>query len=158
MQQLLGVKVGAIDESLLRELFLQRLSANVRMVLASTGDTVSLEDLAQLMDKIMKVAAPLVSSLSSPQLTSEMDQLRSKIASLWKLVQSRSVEARKLSRIVRPALLPHTPHPTSAGTTSVLEMTPSIADHSARRQETTRPAASGDKCHWPSPKSPILCC
>ena len=98
MQQLLGEKAGAIDESLLHELFLQRLSANVRMVLASTGDTVSLEDLAQLADKITEVAAPSVSSLSSPQLTSEMGQLIAEITSLQKLVQSLSVGARKPSR------------------------------------------------------------
>ena len=128
MQQLLGEKAGAIDESLLRELFLQYLSANIRMVLASTGDTVSLEDLAQLADKIMEVAAPSVSSLSSPQLASEMDQhvLRSPACgSFYSLFQWGHANP---PGAVCPALLPHTPHPTSAGTTSVLETTPSIAD------------------------------
>ena len=50
MQQLLGDQAGAIDGSFIRELFLQRLPANVRMVLASTGDHVSLDELAQLAD------------------------------------------------------------------------------------------------------------
>ena len=40
MQQLLGDQAGAIDGSFIRELFLQRLPGNVRMVLASTGDHV----------------------------------------------------------------------------------------------------------------------
>ena len=37
MQQLLGEHVTVADNSFLRELFLQRLPSNVRMVLASTG-------------------------------------------------------------------------------------------------------------------------
>ena len=48
MQQLLGDTPGVTDGSFIRELFLQRLPANVRMVLASTSDSVSFDDLAQL--------------------------------------------------------------------------------------------------------------
>ena len=46
------------DGVFLREIFLQRLSQNVRIVLASTPDTGNLEDLAQLADKIVEVAVP----------------------------------------------------------------------------------------------------
>ena len=53
MQQLLGDKARNTDGAFLRELFLQRLLSNVRMVLASTPDTGNLDDLAQLADKIM---------------------------------------------------------------------------------------------------------
>ena len=102
MQQLLGEKAGAIDESLLRELFLQRLPTNVRMVLASTGSTVRLEDLAQLADRITEVAVPSVSAMSTPQLTTEMDQIRSDIASLRKLVQSLASRSRRTSRSRSP--------------------------------------------------------
>ena len=57
MQQLLGDKV--VDGSFLRELFLQRLSTNVRMVLASAhDDSTSIEKLAQLVDKVVEVVAP----------------------------------------------------------------------------------------------------
>ena len=51
----LGDKAGAMDNSVLRELFLQRLPANVRMVLASTADQANLENLAQLADKVVEV-------------------------------------------------------------------------------------------------------
>jgi len=77
MQQLLGERAGTTDGAFLRELFLQRLPANVRMVLASTTTAGSLEDLAELADKIMEVAKPTVSAVASPlsQLTSELEQL-----------------------------------------------------------------------------------
>ena len=53
MQQLLGDSaVCNPDNKFLRELFLQRLPNNVRMVLASASD-MSLEDLAQLADRII---------------------------------------------------------------------------------------------------------
>lgn len=61
MQQLLGDKAGSMDGSFLRELFLQHLLLNVRMVLASAPDT-NLENLAQLADKIVEVATLAVSS------------------------------------------------------------------------------------------------
>ena len=56
MQQLLGDRAGVADGSFLRELFLQCLPANVRMVLASTSATASLEELADLADKVVEVA------------------------------------------------------------------------------------------------------
>ena len=63
MQQLLGDRAGTTDGAFLRELFLQRLPANVRMVLASTA---SLEDMAELADKIVKVATLVVTAVDSP--------------------------------------------------------------------------------------------
>ncbi len=93
MQQLLGEKAGAMDKSLFRELFLQRLPSNVRMVLASSPDSVGLEDLAQLADRITEVSAstpPSVSALtpSRSSESAEVDQLRSEVASLKQLVKS----------------------------------------------------------------------
>ena len=94
MQQLLGDKAGATDGSFIRELFLQRLPANVRMVLASAGDTVSLEELAQLADKVVEVAAPSISAMSAPQLTAEVAQLRAEVTHLRELVKSLSSRGR----------------------------------------------------------------
>ena len=56
MQQLLGDRTGAVEGTFLRELFLQRLPPNVRMVLASTSSTFSLNKLAELADKVTEVA------------------------------------------------------------------------------------------------------
>ena len=53
---LLGDSVAVADRPLLRELFLQRLPPTVRMVLASDAASESLEDIAQLADRIIDVA------------------------------------------------------------------------------------------------------
>ena len=89
MQQLLGDKATSTDSAFLRELFLQRLPSNVRMVLASTGEPTDIEALASLADKIMEVATPQVSAVTvDPQLSSEVSQLRAEVARLRKLIQS----------------------------------------------------------------------
>lgn len=88
MQQLLGDKAGTVDSSFIRELFLQRLPSNVRMVLASTPDTANLEELAELADKIAEVAAPSISMVSTPQLAQELERLRAEVTSLTSLVKS----------------------------------------------------------------------
>ena len=87
MQQLMGGQVSTTDNSFLRELFLQRLPANVRMVLAST-DTKDLQDLAHLADKVMEVAAPCVSSVRTGNSSSDIIQLRSEIADLRKMFKT----------------------------------------------------------------------
>lgn len=87
MQQIMVDKVSTTDNSFLRELFLQRLPANVRMVLAST-ETKDLQDLAQLADKVMEVAAPTVSSVRTTNSSPEIVQLRSEIADLQKMFET----------------------------------------------------------------------
>ena len=42
-------------------------------------------------------------------------------------------------------------HLACAGTIVALVLTPVSADHLAHIRETTRPATSGDECHWPLP-------
>ena len=89
MQQLLGDAPEIADGSFIRELFLQRLPGNVRMVLASAGPDVTLEGLAQLADKVAEVATPLISAVhNSSHLVTEMEQLRSEVAGLKKLVRN----------------------------------------------------------------------
>ena len=63
MQQLLGDKATNSNGAFMRELFLQWLPSNVHMVLTSTPDAGSLDDLTQLANKIMEVATPSVSSV-----------------------------------------------------------------------------------------------
>lgn len=87
IEQLLGDKLHTIDAGFIRELFLQRLPSNVRMVLASSPDT-NLQSLATLADKVMEVATPhsTISSVStSPDST--IDSLRSEIADLRRLIE-----------------------------------------------------------------------
>ena len=60
IQQLFGDILGTgTDANLfLRELFLQQLPPNVRMVLASADPSMTLDNLADMADKIMEVATP----------------------------------------------------------------------------------------------------
>nr|XP_054750181.1 uncharacterized protein LOC129255885 [Lytechinus pictus] len=56
MQQLMGT--STMEDSIFRQLFLQRLPTNVQVILAASSDGVSLVDLAALADKIVEVAGP----------------------------------------------------------------------------------------------------
>lgn len=64
MQSLIGDRTAALDESLLRELFMQRLPAQVQMIL-STASSLSLPELAQHADKIMEVTGPSIAAFAS---------------------------------------------------------------------------------------------
>ena len=99
MQQLLGDKASSTDSTFVRELFLQRLPATVRMVLASTPDTTSLEDLAQLADKIVEVAIPSLAAVHTPSPRStEVEQLRAEVLRLQEMVKSLSSRGRSPRR------------------------------------------------------------
>ena len=96
LQQLAGDTPGA-DGSFLRELFLQRLPSNVRMVLASTRNDTPINDLAQLADKIMEVAIPEVAAVSVQPNPSEIESLRAEITDLKQQLNS----LKKVSRRAR---------------------------------------------------------
>ena len=108
MQQLLGDKAASIDSSFIRELFLQRMPGNIRMVLASTADTASLEELAALADKVMEVAAPSVAAFNTPQISSDVELLRAEVTRLKDAVSALTKS--------RPAKRSPSPRPTSDAT------------------------------------------
>ncbi|XP_038073017.1 uncharacterized protein LOC119741338 [Patiria miniata] len=54
MRQLLGD--NTLEENILKQLFLQRLSTNAQLILASTSQTTPIEQLAELADKIVEVS------------------------------------------------------------------------------------------------------
>ena len=83
------------DGTLLCELFLQRLPSNVRMVIASTDESLTLDKLAELADKVMEVAIPSVAAIHTPQPVTEVTQLREKVARLSELVQSLLTQPRR---------------------------------------------------------------
>lgn len=100
MEQLLGEKATTIDASLLRELFLQRLPATVRMVLASAGD-IGIAKLAELADKIMEVTLPVISAVRDPtpredarDLRAEVSRLADAVAALQQQHRSRRSDSR----------------------------------------------------------------
>ena len=81
IQQLLGVKAATMDTTFLRELFLQRLPANVHMVLIPSAGDLNLEQLAQLADWIMETSPTLTiatnqtSTDTTTQLTTQVNEL-----------------------------------------------------------------------------------
>ena len=89
MQLLLGDRAADTDDALVRELFLQRLPANVRVVLASAPDTTSLDDLAQLADCVVDAAPPTIAAVTAPP-QQEVEQLRAEVSRLAELITSRS--------------------------------------------------------------------
>ena len=121
MQQLLGDKLGSADSSsFLRELFLQRLSANVWMVLASTDATMDLSKLAELAHKVLEVATPTISAVSHPESpattqSSEVTQLREEVAHLTQLVESLTTRARHRSPSQHRPRRTASPAPASSG-------------------------------------------
>ena len=84
MQQLLGDETAATNDALIRELFLQRLPINVRVVLASTPETASLYELAQLADRIVDAAPPTISGITTSQ--DEVEKLHADVSRLTDLV------------------------------------------------------------------------
>lgn len=92
MQQLLGDKAATLDNSVMKELFLQRIPAQVRMVLASTPDTTTLEELAQLADKVLEVAVPppAVAAINNhdSDMASELQRLRTDVTNLMCAVRA----------------------------------------------------------------------
>lgn len=116
MQQLLGDRPGMMDESFFRELFLQRLPPNVRMVLASTPDGTGLEQLAELADKVMEVAVPtgtgsIAAVTIPPTLTTEVGHLREEVSRLEKLVQKLAHSQSYPRSTSRSSRRPPTPPP-----------------------------------------------
>ncbi|KAM7294556.1 uncharacterized protein ISCGN_024062 [Ixodes scapularis] len=87
MQQLLGDRADNLDNSLIRELFLQSLPNYVRIILTSS-DTTYLEALARMADKIMEVGSPALYATHQvlpthqvPPLPNDMNSLRSSTVS-----------------------------------------------------------------------------
>lgn len=69
MHQLLGDQPDTVEASIFRELFLQRLPNNVRMIL-SASEITSTEALARMADRIIEVNTPTISTLGTTRLSS----------------------------------------------------------------------------------------
>ena len=160
MQQLLGDSAGPEpDSSFLRELFLQCLPDSVRMGLASTGNAISLEALAQMADKIVEVATPTISAINAPifhrKWTSYGRKLHTSERLSPPLTHHRVAPDPPSQEDARPAhtqpilLLP------LVGIIDSLGKKLASATHLVSIREMSRPVASGDKRYWPTIKSPL---
>ncbi|KAH6930499.1 hypothetical protein HPB50_014189 [Hyalomma asiaticum] len=96
MRQVLGENNVSTHSALLRELFLQRLSQPIRLVLTAAGD-VNLDRLAELADQVHDAAAPTVIAVSPPadteisHLQAIIDELAASIAALRSPLQETRV-------------------------------------------------------------------
>ena len=63
MRQLLGE--NNLEDNIFKQLFLQGLTIDAQHILVSTSDSVNIEQLADIADKIIKVATPPISSIGS---------------------------------------------------------------------------------------------
>ena len=109
IQQLLGDKATTMDATFMRELFLQRLPPNVRMVLTPSAGDLNLDQLAQLADRIMEASpTPAIAAThttpTTNQLTTQVEELTRRLDEL-STQMSKAVNAftRRRSRSRSPA-------------------------------------------------------
>jgi hypothetical protein len=73
------------DHPFVRELFLQRLPTHVRQLITiTTTDTTSLEEVAQIADKVMEVLVQRINSILPSQETNEVQALRAELTEVNK--------------------------------------------------------------------------
>ena len=106
MKQLMGEQ--KIENGILKQLFLQRLPQNVRLILASTSESLTLTDLAALADRILEAHIPsvnvvneaptVVASNSAAPTSSANAALTEQVAELTNLVRDLSATVRQLQR------------------------------------------------------------
>ncbi|XP_072166774.1 uncharacterized protein [Diadema setosum] len=71
MRQLLGDRV--LEDSILRQLFVQRMPTNVQQILASSSDSLTVTQVAELADRILAVTVPsFVNAVAAPPQTTLM--------------------------------------------------------------------------------------
>ncbi len=105
MRQLLGD--NSLEEKILKQLFLQRLPTHTQSILASMADTVGVEQLAELADKIIEVSPPLSASVATidvpppshtPQANPDVLALQEQMSALTRQVQALSTQLQRSHR------------------------------------------------------------
>ena len=80
------------------------------MVLASSPDSTTIDELAQLADKVIVAAPPSVAAVTQPTVASEVDELRAEVVKLKETLSHLS-SSRLSSRARSPS--PYRPRPSS---------------------------------------------
>lgn len=160
MQLLLGDKRGTTDESIIKELFMQRMPPNTRMVLASMSESTPLDELATLADKIREVATLSIAAVNVPsQASDEMEQLRVEFARLEQQISVLQAPTGPTQSQSRSHNRPQPRSPSQQESVGIIgdsATLPSNARSLVPRRETARPATSGDELRWPSDKLPLF--
>ena len=88
------------------KLFFQRLPPNVKMVLASTPKTSTIDEITTLADHIMDVLAPNIFTVAATQLSTDVNHLRAEIASLRVSFITIYSDYKKVTAIASTSTLP----------------------------------------------------
>lgn len=98
LQQLLGG--AAIDESILREIFLNRLPSEVQKILIASRNT-SLQDLADMADQVLEITSPVtISAIRDSYSGVKQDNYESRFSTLESTMKELAVHVSKLSQDV----------------------------------------------------------
>lgn len=103
---------GDANDALLQELFLQRLPSNVRIVLAPSGTDITLDNLAEMADRIMEVSTPTVAVMCTypePSTSADIASLRTEVHQLQELVNSLTSHSRDSRRCSLTPICRHSP-------------------------------------------------
>ena len=73
MRQLIGD--NTFENTILKQLFLQRILTNIQLILASTKEAVDIKQLAELTNKIVEVSSPLSSTTHIVAVLEPLEQL-----------------------------------------------------------------------------------
>ena len=168
IQQLLGDMAPRVDATLLRELFLQRLPSNVRMVLTPSAGALDLDQLAQLADRILEASPPTISAttadnpntITTTQLATQVAQLTERLDKLTSQMTKTINQLkgyRRQSRSRSPGRFNNQRRRSSsqAEQDGICYYHQKFGDKSykcqppERGRETTRPLAFGDERYWP---------
>ena len=135
------------------------------MVLASMDTSIDLNKLADMADKVMEVATPTVSAITSTNLehtkSSEVEKLREEVAKLTDIVASLSTRFRQRSN--SRSRRSRSPARSSNSSDSLCWYHAKYGEKAEKCRipcnwgnDQARPGTSGDRCRWPKSQSPIL--
>ncbi|XP_072172526.1 uncharacterized protein [Diadema setosum] len=133
MKQLLGDR--ALEDSILRQLFVQRMPTNVQQILASSSDSLTVTQLAELADRILAVTAPsFVNAMTAPpQTTPTSNQhLQDQIHRLTMQVETLTMQLRNRERSLsrgRSAIRRNRQHTSRSSSPAVPAQTPASDDN-----------------------------
>lgn len=89
MRQLIGSHTALVTDGLLKQLFVSRLPKHAQAVLA-TQDSISVDKMAELADKVVDAVGPQVFSVDS---TNELSELKREITEIKQLLRGRTRES-----------------------------------------------------------------
>lgn len=97
MKQLTGLNKNLVSDDLMKQLFMQRMPNNIQIMLAA-NDSLSLDKMAELGDKLMSVGTPHVHAVDSGL---DVTDLRKEIEELKSLLRGRGTEKQAASSRTR---------------------------------------------------------